>query len=64
MNDANPRPLIVINSYPENDKLHNKLKRTIPGNTSYSNISKKGKKVKIFGISMTKGIRNKEFNFI
>ena len=49
INDANRRSPVVINSYPENDKLHNKIKRTVPGNTTYSGIINKGKKVKIFG---------------
>ena len=40
--------LIVINSYPENNKLYNKLKKTVPGNTTYSDIVNKGRKVKIF----------------
>ena len=35
----------------------------IPGNTTYSDIINKGKKVKIFGTSMIKAIRNREFNF-
>ena len=39
------------------------LKKTVPGNTTYSGIITKGRKVKIFGTSMVKGIRNKEFNF-
>ena len=36
---------------------------SIPGNTTYSDIINKGKKVKIFGTSMIKAIHNREFNF-
>ena len=63
INDANRRPPIVINSYLENDKLHDKLQRTLPANTTNSDVINKGRKVKIFGTSMIKDIRNKEFNF-
>ena len=62
INDANRRPPIVINSHPKNDKLHDKLKRTEPGNTTYSNIINKGRKANIFGTIMIKGICNKELN--
>ena len=60
INDANQGRPVVINSYPENDKHFIK---TLPGNSTYSDIINKGRKVKIFGTSMIKGIRNKEFNF-
>ena len=33
INDANRRP-VVVNSHPENDKLNNKLKGTVQGNTT------------------------------
>ena len=63
INDANRRPPLVINSYPEKDKLHEKLKKIVPGNTTYGHIINNRRKVKIFGTSMIKDIRSKEFNF-
>ena len=61
-NDANWKPPVVINNS-ENDKLQDKLKRTVPENTTHGDIIKKERKMKMFGTSMIKCIRNKEFNF-
>ena len=38
------------------------FKKTAPGNTTYSDIINKERKVKIFGASIIKGICYKEFN--
>ena len=38
------------------------LKKTAPGNTTYSDIINKERKVEIFGTSMIKGICYREFN--
>ena len=48
INDANRRPPIVINSYLENDKLHDKLQRTLPANTTNSDVINKGRKSEDF----------------
>ena len=58
----NRRPSVVVNNHPENDRLNEKIKRVVPGPSSYVDIVNNGKKVKIFGTSMIKGIRSKEFN--
>lgn len=56
------RPLIVTNNFPENDVIINRRK-TVPGNTSYSEIVEKGKMTYVFGTSLIKGIRRNEFNY-
>ena len=58
----NKRPEIVSN--PENNlsNHHRSLKRTSPGNSNYSNITKQGKKVCIFSDSICKRINMNKFN--
>ena len=54
------RPSTVVNRYPEREKTF--PKKVVPGNTSYSDSLRHGKKTCVFGTSMIKGIRTKEFN--
>ena len=62
-NRPNRRPSIVTNLHQENDKQTWKpLKKTVPGNSSYKDAVKYGRKTYIIGTSMVKGIRMKEFN--
>ena len=55
------RPTVVINQHPENQTVFrgNVIK---PGNSSYSDITSYGKKIKIISDSIPKGIRMREFN--
>ena len=57
------RPNPVINYYPERDIAnYPKNNRIRPGNTKYNESAKYGKKTFIYGTSMIKGIRQREFN--
>ena len=60
--DKNRRPPIVTNNYPENDLINNKFKKASPGNSTYSNITKNGKKICIFSDSICKRINMNQFN--
>ena len=54
------------NTYTINDAVHDDFneteRRTVPGNSSYSNLTRDGKKVVIFSDSMCKGINNGRLN--
>ena len=63
-NDAKWSPSVAINSYSKNEKFHNKLIGTVPGNTTYIDIINKGKKAKIFCGSMIKVLVTKNLIFI
>ena len=53
------RPPNVINGNPENERCFNK---TVPGNSSYAEISREGRKTCIIGASLIKRIDMQEFN--
>ena len=55
------RPSLIINQHPENDITPRKLK-TVPGNCTYGDAVRYGKKTYIVGTSMVKGIKMKEFS--
>ena len=69
---VNIRPETVINKYPERDavnyrqntenNLTHPVKRTIPGNSSYADLTKNGKKICILSSSLTKPINMNDFN--
>lgn len=73
-NKADKRPLIVHNQHPERDfssnysrqnsgnNLSHSVKRTSPGNSSYADLTKSGKKLFIFSSSLTKPINMNNFN--
>ena len=51
------------NSTTRENKDNNKKNRTtVPGNTSYANIAKRGKNIALFGDSIISDIKRKEFN--
>ena len=54
------RPSVVINQHPENKILFGNIVR--PGNSSYSDITRYGKNIKIICGSIPKGLRMYEFN--
>ena len=57
------RPINVINKHPERDVLFNqKIKKVVPGASSYSNITKQGKSVCIISDSITRRLNMKQFN--
>ena len=62
------RPSPVISNYPERDLLNTKLQRSqanknrVPGNTTYNEAVKHGKKTYVMGTSMLKGIQRNDFN--
>ena len=62
----NRRPQVVINQYPENGHLlqkdKEKLQRTVPENSLYSEIVRYGRKSFIVGTSMVKGLKVKDLN--
>ena len=58
----NVRPTNVINKYPQNDTQVYHAPKHIPGNSSYSNITNKGKKICILTDSICSRIKIKEFN--
>ena len=55
------KPHVIVNYHQENDKGDHTPK-TVPGNSTYKDVVKFGKKTFILGTSMVKGIRMKEFN--
>ena len=61
---SNKRPDVVINHKQENDNplWENRSKRTVPGNSTYKDTVKSGRRGLILGTSMVKGIRMREFN--
>ena len=68
-NKADKRPLIVHNQHPQRDFSSNysrqnsgNIKRTSPGNSSYADLTKNGKKLCIFSSSLTKPINMNTFN--
>ena len=62
------RPQTIVNRYPENDKFKyekqhsSKHTKTVPGNSSYSSITNKGKKVLLLTDSLCGGIKGEEIN--
>ena len=64
--NINKRPNIVVNKHHDNDILpksrDNVVKRTLPGNSSYANISKSGKKICLLGSSIIQRIKIHNFN--
>ena len=56
----NRRPNIVVNQYPENEIDFRK--KVVPGNSSYSDVTRSGKNIKILCDSIPKGFRMREFN--
>ena len=55
---TNRRPSLVVNNHPENQHVF----KTVPGNRTYSDITKKGKDIKIFADSIPRCLRMNEFN--
>ena len=53
------RPPIIVKENPENEGYFTK---TVPGNSTYSDITKEGKNTCIIGDSIVKGINMREFN--
>ena len=54
------RSSVVINQHPENQHDFRKIVR--PGNSSYSDVTRHGKNIKIISDSIPKGLRMYEFN--
>ena len=54
------RPSVVVNQHPENQTVFGNIVR--PGNSSYSDITRYGKNIKIICDSIPKGLRMYEFN--
>ena len=54
---------LVVNPYPERIQV-NQGRRTVPGQSSYSEVVKKGRRVVVFGDSIPSRIRHQEFNDI
>ena len=48
----------MVNNHPENQHVF----KTVPGNRTYSYITKKGKAIKLFADSIPRGLRMNEFN--
>ena len=55
------RPMTVTNKRPENQHVFTR-NTTVPGNSTYSEITKHGRKTIILSDSIPKGIRMREFN--
>ena len=70
LSEDNDSSIIMNHNITTKNNDHNKnnhsnarnIEKVIPGNTTYRDAVKFGKKTFIFGTSMVKGIRNKEFN--
>ena len=58
---SSKRPNVVVNPYPERIQV-NQGRRTVPGQSSYSEVVKKGRRVVVFGDSIPSRIRHQEFN--
>ena len=60
----NRRPQVVTNLHQDNDKQtwRQTTRKTVPGNSSYKDAVKYGRKTYIIGTSMVKGLRMREFN--
>ena len=56
------RPNVVINEYPENDKVEYKQPKLVPGNSTYANISSQGRKILILSDSTLSRLQMKKLN--
>ena len=61
-NPIKRRPNAVINEKPESDNTKFHDLKHVPGNSSYADVSSKGKKILIISDSMCSRIKMKEFN--